>query len=145
MSLKKWEKDQAVLKLLATPRLLLFCFVACGPQPKRAAVSLTFCSKREYSRLWRWVQVRPGMRREEQPRQRVRFTEGSLGAEAGGGLDARSPSLVLPPSRSLPGSITPLTAVIQAASLWSSPCLGSATVLSYLGRWRLCLSPRTQR
>ena len=62
------------------------------------------------------------MRREEQPRQRVRFTEGSLGAEAGGGLDARSPSLVLPPSRSLPGSITPLTAVIQAASLWSSPC-----------------------
>ena len=62
------------------------------------------------------------MRREEQPRQRVRFTEGSLGAEAGGGLDARSPSLVFPPSRSLPGSITPLTAVIQAASLWSSPC-----------------------
>lgn len=86
-------------------------------------------SKREHSRLWRWVQVRPGMRREEQPRQRVRFTEGSLGAEAGGGLDVRSPSPVLPPSRPLPGSITPLTAVIRAASLWSSPC-GSKTSLA---------------
>ena len=91
------------------------------PQPT-SVPHTSHLSKREYSRLWRWVQVRPGMRREEQPRQRVRFTEGSLGAEAGGGLDARSPSLVLPPSRSLPGSITPLTAVIQAASLWSSPC-----------------------
>ena len=91
------------------------------PQPT-GVPHTSHLSKREYSRLWRWVQVRPGMRREEQPRQRVRFTEGSLGAEAGGGLDARSPSLVFPPSRSLPGSITPLTAVIQAASLWSSPC-----------------------
>lgn len=47
----------------------------------------------EHSRLWRCVQVRPGMRREEQPRQRVLFTEGSLWAEGHGDW---APALPLP-------------------------------------------------
>lgn len=47
--------------------------------------------RQQHSRLWRWMQVRPGMRREEQPRQSVLFTEGSLGAEERQSAPARAP------------------------------------------------------
>ena len=71
LSPKKWEKDQAVLKLPATPRLLLFCFVACGPQPSRAAVSFTLCidswldivflwGERDWRVLWTFEQPLEG-------------------------------------------------------------------------------------
>ena len=39
----------------------------------------------------------------------------------------------------------PPTQLLRFCTPPPRPCLGSATVLSYLGRWRLCLSPRTQR
>lgn len=45
------------------------------------------------------------MRREEQPRQRVLFTEGSLRDEGVGGPSARAPSPILPASRPPPVSL----------------------------------------
>lgn len=84
--------------------------------------------RREHSRLWRWVQVRPGTRREEQPRQRVLFTEGSLGAEEDSGPASALPLAFLPrPARRRPREC--LTAGGRVASRWSSQC-GSKTSLA---------------
>lgn len=58
----------------------------------------------EHSRLWRCVQVRPGMRREEQPRQRVLFTEGSLRVQGEGGLSACSSSRAAGPAPASPSA-----------------------------------------
>lgn len=58
----------------------------------------------EHSRLWRCVQVRPGMSREEQPRQRVLFTEGSLRVQGEGGLSACSSSRAAGPPPASPSA-----------------------------------------
>lgn len=81
---------------------------------------------RAHSRLWRCVQVRPGMRRDEQPRQRVLFTDGSLRAEGRGRGGVRAPAPRSPPA---PARLPPgprLTAAGPGAGPRSSPC-GSRT------------------
>lgn len=79
---------------------------------------------RAHSRLWRCVQVRPGMRRDEQPRQRVLFTDGSLRAEGRGRGGFARPLLAPRAARLPPGPR--LTAAGPVAGPRSSPC-GSRT------------------
>ena len=75
----------------------------------------------EHSRRWRCVQVRPGRSSEQQSRQTVLFTEGSLRAE--GRWAARPLSRSLPaPAPHGPRRPVPLTSAGRASGQWSSPC-----------------------